>query len=261
MPLPNPDDLAAVVLKRHDCLRELVDRPQAKRELVDSLEMPRSTLDDVVRELEGAGLVEYRDGTWYPTQSGRLACQLHCEYCDRLASLTDAAPILTALDATCELDWAFVDGAEIHETHPSVPDAVMTTLLEHVEAATTVRVVTPNLVAGYVERLYRSGVSGRTASMEMIVPPAVDEWLRSQYPAVTTELIDDPAASAFRAAVPFSFGLSIFDDERAALTVFTEQGIAGLVVNDSTAALDWATRRYESVKRNAEPAPVYDGVH
>jgi len=50
--------------------------------------MPRSTLDDVVRESSNkADLVEYRDGDWYSAQSGRLACRAHRNYLDQLDSL------------------------------------------------------------------------------------------------------------------------------------------------------------------------------
>jgi len=51
---PANDELATVLLKRYECLNALINHPQAKPELVDTLDMPRSTLDDVVRELEQA---------------------------------------------------------------------------------------------------------------------------------------------------------------------------------------------------------------
>jgi len=54
MSSPANDELATVLLKRYECLNALINHPQAKPELVDTLDMPRSTLDDVVRELEQA---------------------------------------------------------------------------------------------------------------------------------------------------------------------------------------------------------------
>ncbi|ELZ10167.1 hypothetical protein C478_14772 [Natrinema thermotolerans DSM 11552] len=258
MCVPDTDTLAAVLNARHACLRALIDRPQAKRDLVETLEIPRSTLDDIVRELEDAGLVEYRDGTWSPTHIGRLAHRAHREYLERLECLIDVAPVLGELDPESEIGWAVIDGADVHETHPHVPDAVMPTVLDHVEAATTVRIVTPRLVAGYGDELYRRGVAGQNASIELIVPPAVDDWIRSEHSVVATELFDDPAVDAFRASIPFSVGIWMFDDVRAGVTVFTERGIAGLIVTDTPAALTWAEQRYESVKQAAEPVSLPD---
>jgi len=48
MSSPANDELATVLLKRYECLNALINHPQAKPELVDTLDMPRSTLDDDV---------------------------------------------------------------------------------------------------------------------------------------------------------------------------------------------------------------------
>jgi len=57
-----------------------------------------------------------------------------------------------------------------------------------------------------------------------------------------------PDVDVLRASIPFSYGLSIFDHDRAGITIFTEQGIAGLIVNDTDDALSWAEKQYERVK-------------
>jgi len=44
MSSPANDELATVLLKRYECLNALINHPQAKPELVDTLDMPRSTL-------------------------------------------------------------------------------------------------------------------------------------------------------------------------------------------------------------------------
>jgi len=115
-------------------------------------------------------LVEYRDGDWYSTQSGRLACRAHRNYLDQLDNLGDVSSVLDFMDTDEEVSWAFIEGADTYETHSSIQDAVMTTLLDFVEVATDVRVVTPNVVAGYADRFYEMGISGRNATFEMIIP-------------------------------------------------------------------------------------------
>jgi len=73
------------------------------------------------------------------------------------------------MDTDEEVSWAFIEGADTYETHSSIQDAVMTTLLDFVEVATDVRVVTPNVVAGYADRFYEMGISGRNATFEMMI--------------------------------------------------------------------------------------------
>lgn len=258
---PVPKDIATILRKRYECLNVLVNQPQAKPELVDTLETPRSTLDDIVRELEQADFVEYRDGDWYPTQAGRLACRAHRDYLDQLDSLGDISSVLDSMDTDEEISWAFIDGATTYETHSGVQDAVMTTLLDFVEEATNVRVVTPNVVAGYADRFYESGISGRNAKYEMIIPPEVHTWFHSTHPSISTDVLNDPDVDILRASIPFSYGLSIFDDERVGVTIFTDNGIAGLLVNDTDDALEWAENQYERVKQDADRIFLRGGVH
>jgi len=261
MSSPDPKDIATVLLKRYECLHALVNQPQAKPKLVDKLDTPRSTLDDVVRELEQAGLVEYRDGQWHPTHLGKAACRVHRDYLDHLDSLIDASPVLDALNADSEVGWEFTDGADVYETNPSIQDAVMTKLLDYVEAATDVRVATPRIVAGYRDQFYQRGISGRDATLEMIIPLEVHEWFHSMYPSAATDVLNDPNVNVLRSSVPFSFGISIFDGDRAGVTVFTDNGIAGLVVNDTDDALTWAEEQYDRVKQDADQIFLRGGSH
>lgn len=261
MSIPTPEDVETALHNRYKYLCTLVQQPQSKPELVDSVATPRSTLDDIVRELEQAGLVKYIDGKWYPTPSGKVAYRVHRDYLDRLDTLTDASPVLDALKTDSEVDWVFIDGADVYETNPKIPDAVMTKLLNYVEAATDVRVVMPRVVAGYRDQFYQSGISGKDSMLEMIIPFEVYEWLYSKHPSTTEDVLKDPNVGIFHASISFEFGLSIFDHKRAGVTIFTDQGIAGLVVNDTDDAVTWAEDQYERVKQDADQIFLRGGIH
>ncbi|MCG1008357.1 transcriptional regulator FilR1 domain-containing protein [Halorubrum lacusprofundi] len=56
-----------------------------------------------------------------------------------------------------------------------------------------------------------------------------------------------------RTSIPFSFGLWIVDSEEAGIIIFTEQGIRGILMNDTDDALTWATNQYERAKQDADP--------
>ncbi|SFB74466.1 Predicted transcriptional regulator, contains HTH domain [Halobiforma haloterrestris] len=241
------DRLSETLQKRYRCLQALVEQARTKRELVDALEIPRSTLDDIVRELESDGLVEYRDGRWQPTYSGRLAYRAHQEYRGRLASLTELSPVLDELDSGTELSLVFVDGANVHRSQPEIPDSVLSTLVECVGAATHVRAVAPKLIAGHVERLYQQSTTGDSATFDIVVPETVYEEFQSAYPSITTTLREDKDVHVHHALIPFSFDIWICDDERAAVSVFTDRGIAGILVNDTADAVEWADRQYRRV--------------
>lgn len=247
------EELATVLLKRYECLHALVEQPQPKRELVDTLGIPRSTLDNIVRELEHTGLVRYFDGVWQPTLPGQRALQVHEAYLSDIEDIVDSTPVLTTLAPNSGVTRDFIDGADVYEANPSVQNDVMIRLLDYAEAATDIRVATPRLVAGFGDEFYRYGTAGRGATFEMIAPREIHEWIQKRNPKAATELLNDPNLNMFRAPIPFSFSLSIFDAARAGVTVFTEQGIAGLIVNETDDALTWAEELYNSVKKDAEP--------
>lgn len=255
MPLPDPGDLASLIHTRFECLDALVSEPRAKTELVDALDIPRSTLDDIVRELEQAGLVEYDGGLWRPTHSGRTAYRVHREYLQTLDSLGTVSSILDILDAGDDVPPAFIDEADVFEPEPHVKDAGIARFLDRVADATRLRIVTPCVVNGFDRRVMDRGTSGDTR-IECIAPAEVYEWLSTASRTATKEVLDDPHVTLLRAAVPFSFGLSIIDGSRAVIIPFTDQGVAGLLFNDTDSAVGWAETRYERVKADAEPVDI-----
>jgi predicted transcriptional regulator len=249
---PTSEDFANVLLKRYECLHALVEHPQPKRELVDTLDIPRSTLDNIVRQLEQTGLVRYFDGVWQPTLSGQRALRVHETYLSEIDDLVHSTPVLTTLAPNSGVTWEFIDHADVYETNPNVQNDVLIRLLDYAEAATDIRVATPRIVAGFGDEFYRSGTTGRDATFEIIAPSEIHEWIHKRHSKTATDLLNDPNVNMFRASIPFSFSLSIFDDTHAGITVFAEQGIAGLIVNDTDDALTWAEEQYNNVKKDAE---------
>ncbi|WP_373188553.1 hypothetical protein [Halolamina sp.] len=162
MPQPPGDRLDAVLTKRHFYLRALIQQPRSKRDLEDELEGSRSTLDRALRDLADADLATYEDGVWKPTPLGRCIYQTREAYLDRLENLAEAAPLFNEFSSRSPVDCAFVIGADVYESDPSMPDAVMRTLLDSVEAGRDVSVATPVIVTGFVEEFYERVRSSRT---------------------------------------------------------------------------------------------------
>lgn len=94
----------------------------------------------------------------------------------------------------------------------------------------------------------------------MIIPPEIHRWFHSTHPSVSVDALNDPNVTVLGDSIPFSFGLSIFDDDCVVVIAFTEQGIAGLLVNDTDDALNWAEEQYERVKQKADPIPLHGGI-
>lgn len=81
------------------------------------------------------------------------------------------------------------------------------------------------------------------------------------YPDQTEEALHDMHVSLLRGSIPVSFGLWIADNSHAEIIVYAEQGIRGLIINDTDEAIAWAENQYERVQQDAEPIFLRGGVH
>lgn len=252
MPFPGPEDLASVILHRYECLDAIVTQPRSKPDFVESLDIPRSTLDDIVRELERAELVEYEGGLWQPTHPGRIAHQLQRQYFDTLESLADASPVIEVLPVDDDIHPSIIDGATVHEPQPHVVDAELSPLLDHAKASTGVKIAMPRVVRGFGRKFSEKILTDGDTTFEMVAPTEVHEWFAAESRTVAENL--ELSNLLFRrGSVPFSFGLTIFGVQSMAITAFTDHGVAGCIINDSERAVRWAEDKYNHAKTGSEP--------
>lgn len=253
------DDLNAALTDRHSCLRALIGQPRSKRELEEEIDCSRSTLDRAVRTLADAGFVRYEDGVWKLTLLGRCSYQTREAYLDRLDGLAEAAEILDGFSPNHPIDCQFLAGADVYKADPSMPDAVMQTLLDCAEQATEMYVATPVVVTGFAENFYESVRTGRDYTLEMLLPAGVFDRIHTTFPTLTNDLVNDPNVDLHRASIPFNFGLWIADADEVGVVVFADQGVRGILVNDTDDAVDWATDQYKRAKQDAEPILLRNG--
>ena len=248
-----PHDLLRTINRRWECLQAIVEQPQEKRELVETLSTPRSTLDAIVRELEQASLVEYREGRWEATITGRSAADVYADCTDTLASIHAAGTLLDSLSGTPTVPAAVLEDAETFVASDPVPDAVLVEFLDRVAAADRVRGVAPRALSGYTDRVFTRAVESGT-TLEMVLAESVLAQLSALDPERVADRLTHERFSAYSGPIDVEFGLWIAEEPtHMGLIVYAERGIDGLLVNDSSTAVEWASDRYESVREAASP--------
>lgn len=255
----SPHELLYTVNRRWDCLQAIVEEPQEKRELVETLSMPRSTLDTVVRELEGADLVTYHNGVWQPTVAGEATAEVYADCTASIRSINAARDVLSPLSSDHDLPTAVLDGAESYPAEDPVPDAVLTEFLDRIAAADRINGVAPRALSGYTDRVFRAAADNDT-TLEMILADSVFSQLSSMDPETVVDRLKGDVFSGYRATIDAEFGFWLGENpDHVGLIIYADRGVHGLVINDSPAAVDWATDRYESIHADAEeitPADV-----
>ncbi|ELZ38215.1 hypothetical protein C471_09645 [Halorubrum saccharovorum DSM 1137] len=245
------DDPDSVLSERYSFLHILMDQPRSKSELEEVVDVSRSTLDRALRDLADSEFVVYKDGVWKPTPLGRCSYRAREAYLGRLESLVEAGPLINELSTTDMIDYPFLEGASVNRADPSMPDAIIQLLLDSVETGKYITIITPVVITGFAEELYERVRSTEDYSLDLIIPPDVFERMRAVFSSLTNKLQDDSNVSLHTATMPFSFGLWIVDSSEAGVIIFTEQGVRGILMNDTPDALDWAEDQYNRVKQEA----------
>ncbi|MFB6186665.1 MAG: hypothetical protein ABEI86_07355 [Halobacteriaceae archaeon] len=112
---------------------------------------------------------------------------------------------------------------------------------------------TPRVLAAHVEPFYENALIGDDPRVELVVPVSLFEQLRAHFSNLVREAVTDSPISFYTADVPDGFGLWITDHDHVGVLVFGENGLRGILVNDTDAALRWAEEQYEQVKQTADP--------
>jgi predicted transcriptional regulator len=248
-----PFEVADVLLKRYECLQALSEYPQTKPEIVESLNIPRSTLDNIIRDLEQSDLAKYHNGKWQLTLLGQILLNEHTRYVEQLEVLTDASSVLNELPQDTPVDRRFLVDVDVHVATTPVPDEVMQVFLDAVRSASYVRGVTPLAMAGHADSFYHAATQGSNARSDIILPLETFERLQALDPDSTNRVLEDENITLYHADIPFTFSLWITDDDHAGIIVYADQGVQGILINNTNDALNWATSQYNRIRKDAEP--------
>lgn len=247
-----PYDLLRTINRRRACLQAIVAEPQEKRELVETLSTPRSTLDAIVRELEQADLVAYRNGVWRATVAGRAAAAVYTDCIESLESIHAAGTLLSTLEGSPP-PAAVIDGAKTFMATDPVPDAVLVEFLDRIAAADRIRGVAPRALSGYTGQVFTRAVK-TGSTLEFVLAERVLSQLSQIDPETVANRLDHEALSVYTVPVSIEFGFWIADSpEHLGIIVYADRGIKGILVNDSDDAISWAQTQYDSIRADASP--------
>ena len=254
------DQLTKIAAKRYECLQVLSNSSRRKRDIVDKLDCSRSTVDRAIRDLREVSLITRDDGMWQLTFYGQCVYMARSRYFEHLQTLHDAAPLLENLSPPTFLERTFLDAADVYVSESSAPDAVINVFLDHINRSTTVRVVTPVVLLGFVDEFIHSVSDSKDYKLELITSENVLDRVSTYRPDLLSDFADDPNLSCYCTNIPFDVAFWIGDHEHVGIIVFTEQGVSGIIVIDTDEALDQATDQFNQMKDHTESASVTENL-
>lgn len=247
-----PDDLAALLSERRQCFEKIISEPRSKCDLANDLSYSRSTLDRAISELKDAALISYDDGVWTPTLLGWCTYQTHTRYWSQLGDLSEAAPILQHLSMDDRLDCSIFEGATIHEVESAVPDAVIAKTCESLRTANSIKIATPTLMIGLIGGLVEGLANCPDTQIQISIPQPTYRRAKDTSESLLNRFVETCNVQLHHTEIPFSFGLWCADMDRIGIIGFSEQGITGMIVNDTDEAVRWANRKFDSLTAEAK---------
>jgi tetratricopeptide (TPR) repeat protein/predicted transcriptional regulator len=247
-----------VLTKRDELLGRLCDGAVIKQQLVDELDLPRSTLDRGIRELEAVNLIERRGSQVSATVAGRLALDHFEAFQSGLSDVLAAENVVAPLPLDAPLPREAVTGSEAWLADGPVPHESLEQFHDALADSGRYRTVLPALDDPRHVRLLYEHVITEGKPAELIVSADLLEALRTKFPRRMAAMADTEEFTLLVGDVP-PFALAIVEDETTSETttfvvVFSESGsgVHGVLANETGPARLWAEDCYAERRAGAE---------
>jgi len=243
-----------VLERRFEVLQQLGDSPATKPELVEKLATSRSTVDRAINDLVDVKCVTAESGQYRATTAGRLALREHSRYRETAHAVQETTNLLNHLPADTEIDVDLLDGATATMAEDHAPDQALVPSIEILDRATCLRGLAPVVLNFYPELL-----SNRFTESELTVEIVAETAVLSTLPDIPslsgTALHEMDGLTFYETDDGLPYALWLMDtpeESYAGITAYDSGGVAGVLINDTDAAVQWAQERYEQYRENAQ---------
>lgn len=243
-----------VVSSRLEFLLLLRDTPMEKPELVDELDVSRSTVDRGLRELETLDLIEYSAHEGYkPTLCGRLLAQEYVRLQTTAARIDRTQELLLALPADVEFDPVVLEGADVivaNNAAPFVPGTVVEDLLRGAfRLRGLARAYSHPGAFEVFSDLVEDGTRVEVVFQKGMIEHLLDATATDVHRLLDAEHVDPYVIDD----VPYGLFLvdHVADTTGCVLVYESDNHLKGVIANDTADALEWFEAVYESYKSRA----------
>jgi predicted transcriptional regulator len=242
-----------VITQRIGFTECLLDGLLDKRGLVERLDISRSTVDRGTRNLEVFGLIEYQNGSFTLTEHGREATRGYQRLENLLENFEEMSAFLRWIpESEFDLDLAQLADGDIVLPEPGDPLAMVNRHVQVLKQMDDARIILPLTGLHAMETLHER-ITQADAQSEVVVAPAVAEMFQSNpdYVELFEGMVDTGRFEVYVCGSGIPYYLGIFG--RTVQIGVDENGEPrGLLETDSEEVREWAERKYDSCKQEAE---------
>lgn len=253
---PPPLDTIA---RRATILHKILDGYTCKRDLDQTLDVSRSTLDRAVRCLSEEGIVSYQNGECTVTLYGQLALWEYERLETQYETLNEGKSLLLTLNSELSLDPRVLHGADIILAEQPAPHAPIDRLEDLLEQCRSVVGFSPVVLPRFVELFYEH-IAERGVETELVLDGDLVEHLWASYASELRDVLDLEHCTINRVEKTPGFRIVSIDDDRIWVGVYDDHGgLEGAVVNANPPALAWADTLLRTYRSRAEQVHLRGG--
>lgn len=248
-------DLLSVLERRADVLDAVMDGPEQKRDLVETLNVSRSTVDRAIRKLEAYDMIQRSNGEIAITFLGRLGYVSYVSYRREILKIDRYGEVLKHLDSRAPVPPWVLEGADLHRPDPPATHQPFKVVRTELSRATTIRglvktITDPEAPRQLRDELQEDGIDVELIGTGEIIDHLLNSWREELVRGVRKDLISISQIDA----VPF--GLFVFDpdgpDATVLLFVYDGDGnLAGVLRNRRGPVVDWAMAFFRRRRKDA----------
>ncbi len=256
--MPSPIDLVSFVTRaenRVTVLLAIASGPQTRSELQDETAIPRTTLSRILADFRDRDLVHRSDHRYEPTPLGtHIAGEL-----ESLFDSVESTRALQALATRLPLDELAIDfdrlaAAEVSLPTPINPMAPVHRAATVVGDADRVRTFCYSVVHAPILAALQ-GIAHQGLQVEGVIAAGVLDVVREtpELAESAIDLVESGNVELYLYPDGIEPQLIIADRTTMFLVTDDEGAIQGLVETDDDAILPWAEKRFDSLRRAADP--------
>ncbi|GAB3676049.1 helix-turn-helix transcriptional regulator [Halopiger thermotolerans] len=229
-------------IHRYHVLKALREHPMEIRDLRDQLDVPRTTIQRNVSELEEKGWVRRTDAGYETTLVGGLILDKFAAAVDSVRQVQSVAPFFEWTGELPGITAETLEGAVVTTPEPHQPHNPLNALVDSLHDATRVRAILPTISTVFLGQYFDTPKAEK----------AVDELILSKEICESCHYIDSDHnllwrqnginCYAYESDIPV--GIFLFDNQ-VSLTAYDDEGrIRALLESEATSTREWAEELY-----------------
>lgn len=201
------------------------------------------------------------DDQYVATTAGRLALREYEKYRRATDAVTSTAELLNHLPNDSPIGTDLLKGASVTMGAEHAPDQALAPSIDLFERATRMRGLAP-VVLSFYPNLIAGRLSEGDITAEIIAESDVLDVLPELPSIGDAALSNTEGLSLYESHRELPYALWLMETPDASytgITAYDSGGIAGLLMNDSDAAVRWAEEQYESYLETASSTAISEG--